>query len=132
VRGELSGDSCYNSASHAAKLHAGSHTVEAIKQINKEVVMSSEQTNQQGVVVIGAGLAGWHVIDAIRSKDKDVPITLITADNADRYHKPMLTMAISQNKRAADLVRASGADAASDRYSCGQATPEHQACKCRQ
>ena len=75
--------------------------------------MSSEQTNQQGVVVIGAGLAGWHVIDAIRSKDKDVPITLITADNADRYHKPMLTMAISQNKRAADLVRASGADAAS-------------------
>ena len=74
--------------------------------------MSAEQVSNTGVVVIGAGLAGWHVIDAIRSKDKDVPITLITADNADRYHKPMLTMAISQNKRAADLVRASGTDAA--------------------
>jgi len=67
---------------------------------------------EKGVVIIGAGLAGWHVIDAIRAKDKDIPITLITADSGDRYHKPMLTMAISQNKRASDLVRATGSDAA--------------------
>lgn len=66
----------------------------------------------KGIVIIGAGLAGWHVIDAIRAKDKDVPITLITTDSGDRYHKPMLTMAISQNKQASDLVRATGADAA--------------------
>lgn len=65
-----------------------------------------------GIVIIGAGLAGWHVIDAIRAKDKDIPITLITSDNGDRYHKPMLTMAISQQKNAADLVRATGSDAA--------------------
>ena len=66
----------------------------------------------KGIVIIGAGLAGWHVIDAIRAKDKDVPITLITTDSGDRYHKPMLTMAISQKKSAADLVRATGTDAA--------------------
>ena len=66
----------------------------------------------KGIVIIGAGLAGWHVIDAIRAKDKDIPITLITSDNGDRYHKPMLTMAISQKKSAADLVRATGSDAA--------------------
>ncbi|WP_230659133.1 FAD-dependent oxidoreductase [Psychrobacter sp. I-STPA10] len=65
-----------------------------------------------GVVVVGAGLAGWGVVDAIRAKDSDIPITLITTDNADRYHKPMLTMAISQNKTAADLIRATGSDAA--------------------
>lgn len=65
-----------------------------------------------GIVIIGAGLAGWHVIDAIRAKDKDVPITLITADSGDRYHKPMLTMAISQKKNSSDLVRATGNDAA--------------------
>ena len=69
-------------------------------------------SEQAGIVIIGAGLAGWHVIDAIRAKDKDIPITLITADSGDRYHKPMLTMAISQNKQAADLVRATGEDAA--------------------
>lgn len=73
---------------------------------------ASTTTASQGIVIIGAGLAGWHVIDAIRAKDKDMPITLITADNGDRYHKPMLTMAISQNKRASDLVRATGTDAA--------------------
>ncbi|MGM8885421.1 FAD-dependent oxidoreductase [Psychrobacter sp. 1U2] len=71
-----------------------------------------ESSKNSGIVIIGAGLAGWHVIDAIRSKDKETPITLITADNADRYHKPMLTMAISQDKKPADLVRATGADAA--------------------
>lgn len=72
----------------------------------------SPASAETGVVIIGAGLAGWHVIDAIRAKDKAIPITLITADSGDRYHKPMLTMAISQNKRASDLVRATGADAA--------------------
>ncbi len=75
--------------------------------------MSVENSNKPaGIVIIGAGLAGWHVIDAIRSKDKQVPITLITSDKGDRYHKPMLTMAISQKKSAADLVRATGAEAA--------------------
>ena len=70
------------------------------------------ETPENGIVIIGAGLAGWHVVDAVRAKDKDIPITLITADSGDRYHKPMLTMAISQKKSAADLVRATGADAA--------------------
>ncbi|WP_010201829.1 FAD-dependent oxidoreductase [Psychrobacter sp. PAMC 21119] len=69
-------------------------------------------TSSKGIVIIGAGLAGWHVIDAIRAKDTDIPITLVTADSGDRYHKPMLTMAISQRKSAADLVRATGVDAA--------------------
>ena len=71
-----------------------------------------EPSKHSDIVIVGAGLAGWHVIDAIRSKDKEIPITLITADNADRYHKPMLTMAISQDKKAADLVRATGSEAA--------------------
>ncbi|MGM8937439.1 FAD-dependent oxidoreductase [Psychrobacter glaciei] len=76
--------------------------------------MSAENSEvlNNGIVIIGAGLAGWHVIDAIRAKDTEIPITLVTADSGDRYHKPMLTMAISQKKSAADLVRASGSDAA--------------------
>jgi len=74
--------------------------------------VASNIAAKKGVVIIGAGLAGWHVTDAIRAKDTEIPITLITADSGDRYHKPMLTMAISQNKRASDLVRASGSEAA--------------------
>ena len=80
--------------------------------MSPENMLSSTTAESKGIVIIGAGLAGWHVIDAIRVKDKDIPITLITADSGDRYHKPMLTMAISQNKRASDLVRATGVDAA--------------------
>ena len=80
--------------------------------MSSETMLSSTTAASKGIVIIGAGLAGWHVIDAIRAKDKEVPITLITTDSGDRYHKPMLTMAISQNKQASDLVRATGADAA--------------------
>lgn len=69
--------------------------------------------NESGVVIIGAGLAGWSAVDAIRVKDSEIPITLITADNGDRYHKPMLTMAISQNKTPNELIRATGEEAAS-------------------
>lgn len=76
------------------------------------MIAENSEVSNNGIVIIGAGLAGWHVIDAIRAKDKDIPITLITADSGDRYHKPMLTMAISQKKSAADLVRATGVDAA--------------------
>ena len=80
--------------------------------MSPETMLSSTTAESKGIVIIGAGLAGWHVIDAIRAKDKDIPITLITADSGDRYHKPMLTMAISQKKSAADLVRVIGIDAA--------------------
>ena len=79
---------------------------------SETLLSSTTAASNKGIVIIGAGLAGWHVIDAIRAKDKEVPITLITTDSGDRYHKPMLTMAISQNKQASDLVRATGADAA--------------------
>lgn len=57
-----------------------------------------------GLVVIGAGLAGWSLIEAVRALDDQYPITLITADSGDRYHKPQLSIAISQNKNAENLI----------------------------
>lgn len=65
-----------------------------------------------GVVVIGAGLAGWAVVDAIRNLDKHIPVTLISRDSADRYHKPMLSAAIGQGKHASELIRSTGMVAA--------------------
>ncbi len=70
--------------------------------------------DERGVVIIGGGLAGWAMVDALRALDKDTPITLISGDGADRYHKPMLSVAISQNKGRAELVRATGEQAALD------------------
>lgn len=63
---------------------------------------------QKGIVIIGAGLAGWAVVDAIRALDTDANITLISSDSADRYHKPMLSVAFSQGKTRTDLVRTTG------------------------
>ena len=68
----------------------------------------------RGVVIVGAGLAGWAVADALRALDKDVIITMITADGGDRYHKPMLSVAISQGKTRTDLVRMTGEKSATD------------------
>lgn len=72
----------------------------------------TQTANIANIVIIGAGLAGWSVVDAIRAKDKNIDITLITADTADRYHKPMLSTAFSQNKTREQLVRMTGKDAA--------------------
>lgn len=73
--------------------------------------MSSSQSMPHcPIVVVGAGLSGWAVIDALRAKT-DTAITLITADNANRYHKPMLSSGFGQSKSPESLVRAKGADA---------------------
>lgn len=71
-------------------------------------------SRQHGIVIVGAGLAGWSVVDALRALDKDIPITLICGDSGDRYHKPMLSAAISQGKTAADLVRMTATQSAHD------------------
>lgn len=71
-----------------------------------------------GLIVIGAGLAGWAVIEAVRSLDPHYPITLITADSGDRYHKPQLSIAISQNKNPEHLITQS-ATSESERLNIG-------------
>lgn len=76
-------------------------------------VVNTEQ-NPCSVVIVGAGLAGWSVVEALQALDKQVAITLISADGADRYHKPMLSVAISQNKGRTELVRATGTQTATD------------------
>lgn len=70
--------------------------------------------NQRGIVIIGGGLAGWSVVDAVRALDKQIPITLICGDRGDRYHKPMLSVALSQGKTASDLVRTTAVQSATD------------------
>lgn len=72
----------------------------------------ASDAGKKGVVVIGAGFAGWSLVDALRTCDPNLPIVLITADSGCRYHKPMLSLAISEQKTPADLIQTSGAKAA--------------------
>lgn len=65
-----------------------------------------------GVVIVGAGIAGWAAAEAVRALSPTLPITIVTACRGDRYHKPELSIAMSRGLSAAALVRETGADAA--------------------
>lgn len=67
-----------------------------------------------GVVIIGAGVAGWSVAAAIRAEDAQVPITLVTACGGDVYHKPELSVALGRGL-SPDKLRRESAAAASAR-----------------
>lgn len=56
------------------------------------------------VVIIGAGAAGWGAAEAIRQRQPERPILLVSACAADVYPKPMLSMALSKGKAPSDIV----------------------------
>ncbi|MCJ2012286.1 FAD-dependent oxidoreductase [Methylobacterium sp. J-076] len=67
---------------------------------------------RRGVVIVGAGIAGWSVAEAIRAEDAQVPITLVTACSGDVYHKPELSVALARGLSPARLRRETGVAAA--------------------
>jgi rubredoxin-NAD+ reductase len=69
---------------------------------------------ETGVVIVGGGTAGWAVVETLRALDADVPITLVTACEGDRYRKPELSVALSQKKTAQSMI-AEAATAAATR-----------------
>ena len=65
-----------------------------------------------GVVIVGAGRAGWQMAQALRALDADAPITIVSACAADVYDKPTLSVACARDIAPAQLVRERGAEAA--------------------
>ena len=61
-----------------------------------------------GVVIVGAGHAGWAAVEAVRAQDALVPITLVTACEGDRYLKPELSIALRRHSSRESLVRETG------------------------
>ena len=70
------------------------------------------QQRGSGVVIVGAGHAGWAAAQALRQLDPEVSVTLVTACSGDRYLKPELSIALSRGATRASLVREEGAAAA--------------------
>ena len=60
----------------------------------------------QRIVIIGAGMAGYLTATEIRKQLPDSHITLISADDAAYYSKPLLSTGIAKAKEATDLVMA--------------------------
>ena len=70
------------------------------------------RSRNPGIVIVGAGIAGWGVAEAVRALDGAVPITLVTACDGDRYHKPELSVALARGLSAEGLRREAGPAAA--------------------
>ena len=50
------------------------------------------------IVIIGSGLAGYNVARELRKLDKEIPLTVLAADSAHFYSKPMLSSALGSKK----------------------------------
>lgn len=69
-------------------------------------------TQAAPIVIIGTGLAGYHLVKELRKLDSAQAIMMITADDGRSYSKPMLSTGFSKNKTADELAMASAADMA--------------------
>ena len=48
------------------------------------------------VVIVGSGLAGYNVARELRKLDQQTPLTVISADGAHFYSKPMLSNSLDR------------------------------------
>lgn len=64
------------------------------------------------IVIIGSGLAGYTLARELRKLNKDIPITIVTADDGASYSKPLLSSALASGKSADQLAMASSAQMA--------------------
>ncbi len=73
---------------------------------------SSAGRSDPGVVIVGAGRAGWAVAQALRDQGFTRRITLVSACAGDVYDKPQLSVAVARGLDPHSLVRESAAAAA--------------------
>ncbi|MFT3741233.1 MAG: FAD-dependent oxidoreductase [Gammaproteobacteria bacterium] len=62
------------------------------------------------IVILGTGLAGYHLAQEIRKLDKNVPLQLLTASDGRYYSKPVLSNALSQAPEKVGLQPVSARD----------------------
>jgi rubredoxin-NAD+ reductase len=75
-------------------------------------VPAAGQRHRPGVIIVGAGRAGWQLAENLRAMDAELPITLVTACAGDMYDKPLLSVAMARQLPCEKLVRETGVDAA--------------------
>ena len=64
------------------------------------------------IVIVGAGIAGYGLARELRRREAQIDITLIAADRADFYAKPMLSNALARGQTPETLVASTRADMA--------------------
>lgn len=80
-------------------------------EVNQASIATCKNADQR-IIIIGAGLAGWSVAENIRRLDAHIPILLISACEANAYHKPELSVAFSRQKTLDQLIKENAVDKA--------------------
>ncbi|MDN3680932.1 NADH:flavorubredoxin reductase NorW [Vibrio tapetis subsp. quintayensis] len=65
-------------------------------------------STQDPIVIIGSGFAAYQLVKAIRRQDKNINISVITANDGHDYNKPDLSHVFSKKQAIQDLIVASG------------------------
>lgn len=65
-----------------------------------------------GVLIVGAGRAGWQMAEALRALDTALPITLVSNCAGDVYDKPLLSVAMARRLAPGAIAKESGQAAA--------------------
>lgn len=77
-------------------------------------VINNNSNKTPGIIIVGAGIAGWTMAEAIRQHDTTTPITIITACSGDVYHKPELSVAIGRKISDDSLIKNRGTESAKE------------------
>ena len=81
-------------------------------QAGRSSVVCARRAGEAGVVIVGAGRAGWQMAEALRARDADLPITLVSACAGDVYDKPLLSVAMARGLAPEQMVKECGVQAA--------------------
>jgi len=87
-------------------------TLEALRAQASASPPTIRPRGKPGVVIVGAGRAGWQLAETLRQHSATLPITLVTACAGDRYDKPLLSVAMARQLDPQALVSETGRDAA--------------------
>lgn len=87
-------------------------TLEALRAALPPGAPVASRGGAPGVVIVGAGRAGWQMAEALRALDATLPITLVSQCAGDLYDKPLLSVALARGLAPDQLARESGAAAA--------------------
>lgn len=64
------------------------------------------------VLIVGGGMAGWSLVEALRSLSLHLRIAVVSECDAARYDKPLLSVSLSRKISPHDLVKETGIQAA--------------------
>ena len=69
-------------------------------------------TRKFDVVIVGGGIAAWKIVEALRASSKEISIAMVAQCEANRYDKPLLSVAMARHLSLSALVKETGSEAA--------------------